>query len=391
MPFLLFYLLIWHLVFLVYPLHVSVAENPHESILIWSVYGMFGVMVAGYFVAGFIDRRLFGLHEAPASTVDAIDRTRVYRFQIAVGLVAAADLLLTIAVSGPPPALSLFGVRTEYYLQYGSGIIGPLPPCLNVLFLTSDIIERRTIRWGVKAVAIFTFILVSERGPLAIMLIQYVTLIAVRYARRWRSFSFAWRAALGTLAGVLALIASMDLGRALRGNLVGGAMAYLRVARPIKHWPLGLIWFAVYLTLPSSNFIWMVDQHLGGAAGIGALDKLIPRLFRGENPLPDQVIPGTIDAASTYFAPMYLAFGWTGLVIEHLIIGVVCYLVSRPNVLRHQTLFGAILASQMVFACFADFFLHLGNIMEYAMVFLFYKVCTLSLQPKVAVSALPAE
>jgi hypothetical protein len=392
MPFFAIYLLVWHLVFASYLLHPSFIMDPHEGELVATIYGMAGTMLVGYAGASWIARKMARRAGQKADAVYALDLIQVYKFQMVIAFIVVAIFAAAVALRGAPPGLgSIFSLASKSYLDYGAGFVGQIQPLLNVLFLTTGLIERRGFRWSLRLFAILIFLLLAQRGPMIMMLLQYGALVAFRNAKHWRSFRFTWRFLLVAVLICATLIEFMDLGQQLRGTAVSSAMKYLRVAQASKHWPLGFLLLSLYLDLPPSNFIWMLDQNLGGAAGFWAVAQAVPSVFRGDNPLPDYMIPGTVDGASTYLAPMFLAYGWTGLIVEHLVLGAMCYAISRPNVLRDKPLFAAVLSCQIFVACFADSFLNLGYIAEYVLIFIFYKLCSQTLVSRTHIAAGPRQ
>jgi hypothetical protein len=380
MPFFAIYLLIWHLVFAFYLLRPSYIMDPHEGELIATVYGMTAVMAVGFVSARWLSNKLSRHVHRPSDQIHALDLSRVRKFQISVMFIVTAIFAAAVALRGAPPGLgSIFSLSSKNYLEYGEGFVGQIQPIVFFLFLTSGTDHRWMLRWGIRFFAIMMFLVLAIRGPMILMFIQYGALVAFRNAKRWRSFGFMWKIVVVLIVIFAVLIEFMDLGSQLRGTVVSGAMRYLRVAQQAKHWPFGFLLFALYLDIPASNFLWMVDQNLGGAAGFWAIGQSIPSLFRSDNPIPDHMISGTVDGASTYLAPMYLGYGWTGLTVEHLLMGAACYAFSRPSVLRDKPLYAAFFACQLALSCFADPFLNIASIVEYLLIFAFYKVCSQTL------------
>lgn len=373
MPFLAAYLLIWGGCLALYPLHVSWSMNPHVDWLAGTIATSFAFMLCGYGAAAFFNEKIRNNGGVVREWLQ--DNTRIQRFQAALIALSLLDLAIAIVMDGPPPGLGAFGLSTKFYLTYASGIIGPLAPLLNLLFLSAYYNERASTRWMLRAFVVFVFLLVALRGPLIMLLVQYAAMILIINRYRWRSWFVLRSTLLSFIAAAFVLVEIMDLGSLLRGSTVSGAFAYLKIAKSFRAWPFGIVLVLLYATQPASSLLWMMQAGLGGAAGLSGLNQLIPRLFRGDQTIFFDAIPGVVDGVATYLAPLYLSLGWPGICAEHLFLGLLCYVFSRRTVMDQMPMFGALLLCQIVFSTFADLFLALTNLLEYGLIFLFYRVC----------------
>jgi oligosaccharide repeat unit polymerase len=373
MPFLVAYLLVWGGCLALYPLHVSWSMNPHVEWLAGVIAASFSFMVVGYCAAAFFSKKT--RNQVAQSREWLQDDNRILRFQLVLVFLALFDLAIAIVIDGAPPGLGAFGLSTKFYLTYASGIIGPLAPLLNLLFLSAYYNERPSTRWALRVFVVFVFLLVALRGPLIMLLFQYAAMILINNRHRWRSWLVLRAAILTSVAAGFVLVEIMDLGSLLRGSTISSAFTYLKIANTFRAWPFGVVLVLLYATQPASSFLWMMQADLAGAAGLSGLNQVIPRLFRGDQTLFIDAIPGVVDGVATYLAPIYLSLGWPGIFAEHLLLGLLCYVFSRKGVMDRMPMFGALLLCQIAFSTFADLFLALTNLLGYVLIFLFYRVC----------------
>jgi oligosaccharide repeat unit polymerase len=275
-----------------------------------------------------------------------------------IWILAVGSLLLVVYnyfAFGLPPLAGFFGFSTYDYQEYGR-FKQALQPMLGALFLNSLLESSRLRRWLGSAFALGIMVVYVLRGPLLMAIAQAVILNCIRSSLSSRKIY---------LRALVVLIVAMAL-----LNLIGNSrtpqeifLSYMEIKPEFRSWPMTLLWPITYISVPISNFCWIIHGSHFTEPTLSFLYPVLPAFWAPLNPheapMSDSHI---IDGVHTYLATYFLDFSWFGVVAANFGLGLLSgFLVNRERISRYL-LISPIVLSAMSLIFFWDFFVYLPTL-----------------------------
>jgi oligosaccharide repeat unit polymerase len=324
------------------------------------LYQLMGVSIA-MFVVGFGLVALLGntsrtQHRLTLYHVATVSR-QTQRFMIGTVSLAVAIMALNILVDGLPPFFGFLGVETYNYLEYGrlKGVLFGLAAFIVLL----SAYARPAMGLLMKAVGIGIFILYVSRGYIIFSLVGYFFLVLhLRNIRIGRMLLYGLLL-LGLMIFIMEVVGQYRTGTA-------NFYAALNIKREFQQMNAGIVWLLAYISMPSINLI-ELSQHntfftgkalySAGMPAFMAIDADVSRYFF-------TTIPNRYNTASGYLANVYLDFGWYGIVLYNLVLGMVASAIHRFSA---NYLLKSIFLAATALMFFNDYFVYFTTLTMFAL------------------------
>lgn len=340
---------VWILMLVCLSFHISYVIYPGLAtpLLIFAVSA--GSLLLGFFACtAILDR---DRHQDESASF-LLDVTTLRRMNLLFCALTLPIIALNWRLSGAPPAI---GDPTTY-LAYGKleQILFPLLICIAV---NASLDPSRLRRYAFITFALGVLALYIARGIMLVAFLQMFFLSALRSrASRKRQFWLAGGAVAIAIAG-MTIIGNLRTAREI-------FMAFLDIRPDYSNWPMAILWFVSYISIPFSNLCWMTAHGSFHAHTLSFLYALLPSFMVPADPY--ESIYGSfniIDGASTYLKAWALDFSYLGIYFANLIIGMGCgWLVRRAY--PRNILVLAILLTSISLLFFSDYFFLLLTVVQ---------------------------
>lgn len=279
------------------------------------------------------------------------------RVMFASTLAIIAIMALNVRLDGLPPFFAFLGADTLGYLEYGR-LKGALFALAPFTFLLSAYAGRR-LGLLMKAISLGVLVLYVSRGYVIFSLLAYFFLILqLRNVRFWRLVLYLCL----LLATVLALMEIV-------GHYRTGTASFfqaLDIRAQYRDLNAGLVWLLAYVSMPAINII-ELTQHEVFFHGKALYSASMPAFLAIDEAARSHfvaVIPNRYNTASGYLTNAYLDFGWYGVALYNLLLGMVASAVHRfsPNLLIKS-----ILLACLALMFFNDYFLYFTTLFMIAL------------------------
>lgn len=361
---------VWGTVFLLFSLHVSrwLIDLPTDFVLLATATMLSAVL--GYVAAYLLPAQPRG-RAGGALTTNRAGVLSVVKLLFAVMCVI---LPLEIVVSGGMPIFWLLTGSSKTYVDYGI-------PTLHGFFNAILLFEGTLCFWLITAtrssrLVKFIFVLCLLLPIAAITRQVVMSLLAqcfvIFVGARLRGRRIKYGRIILTIALILSLFSVIGIVRT-SSTAFRQQVAYA----PGYEWvPVALMWPYMYFTTPLNNFAYITSLELKPTLGYSSLSSLTPTVIRELiwGPKPEgNLVTATFNVTS-YAAPIYLDFGWLGVMLFTftLVFWAVWVFrrLIRTNSLYYLVLL-AILNHIIILSFFFNFLLTWGVVFQFVLLALF--------------------
>ncbi|XKH59407.1 oligosaccharide repeat unit polymerase [Halomonas sediminis] len=350
------FIAVWAIIAVSVSLRVSTSFQDDISPL----YQLMGVSIAMYSIGfGLVallgntsrTRHCLTLHQVATVT------HQTQRFMWVILLLAFAIVALNLVTYGLPPFFGFLGVDTYNYLEYGrlKGILFALAAFIVLL----SAYARPTLGLFMKAVGIGIFILYVSRGYIIFSLLGYFFLVLhLRNIRIGRMLLY------GLLLVVLMVIIMEVVGHYRTGT--ASFFAALNIKPEFQQMNAGIVWLLAYISMPAINIIELTQHHTffagkalysAGMPAFMAVDTEVNSYFAS-------IIPNHYNTASGYLANVYLDFGWYGVALYNLLLGMAASAIHRFSA---NYLLKSIFLAATALMFFNDYFVYFTTFTMFAL------------------------
>lgn len=331
------------------------------------LYQLMGVSIAmfalGFFLVALLGNTGRTRHQLTLYRVPVVSY-QTHLFMVAVLLLALLIMALNIALDGLPPFFGFLGIETYNYLEYGrlKGVLFGLAAFIVLL----SAYARPTLGIIMKAVGLGIFVLYVSRGYIIFSLVGYFFLVLhLRNIRIGRMLLYG-----------LLLLGAMILIMEVVGHYRTGTASFyaaLNIKREFQQMNPGIVWLLAYISMPVINIV-ELTQHstfFGGKAlysagmpAFMAVDDEVSRYFAS-------TIPNRYNTASGYLANVFLDFGWYGVALYNLMLGMAASAIHRfsSNYLLKSTFLAA---TALMF--FNDYFVYFTTLTMFGLAIIAQRV-----------------
>jgi oligosaccharide repeat unit polymerase len=256
---------------------------------------------------------------------------------------------------GLPPVAAFLGFSTLDYQEYGR-FKQALQPMIGALFLNSLLESSRLRRWLWSAFALGIMVAYVLRGPLLMAIAQAVILASIRSKVPTRKIYVRALAVLLIALGLLTLIGNFRTPQEI-------FLSFMEIKPEYRSWPMALLWPITYVSVPISNFCWIIRGAHFTEPTLSFLYPVLPSFWAPlsphDAPLSDSHI---IDGVHTYLANYFLDFSWFGVAAANFALGMISgFFVNRERVSRYL-LISPVVLSAIALIFFWDFFVYLPTL-----------------------------
>ena len=289
----------------------------------------------------------------------------------------ALFVLFSIAVFGMFPFFIFFGVNVARYTEWGfSGFHG----LLNAILMSYAIIKfglylitKENSHLKIALLCLLWPMLLLTRQMIMSLFVQFIFVYYYIKGIKARVFF-----KLGVFF-VLIIIAFGLLGN-LRDS--GGEEMFYSLAAPTENYPRflpsGFLWLYIYVTSPINNIVYNIDNYPLLQFSIGdAFSGLLPSPLRALLPERDNdfvLVNEALNVASSH-VNFLEGFGFFGSLFYQLILGFIItmfYIRYKMSDDIKYSFIMAVLAHNIVFSFFVDFFTNLVFLFQIVFIYLFF-------------------
>jgi oligosaccharide repeat unit polymerase len=347
------YLSVWLTVFTLFALRLS-----QWLIELTLSFGMFALATAGSAVLGYLGAYSISLQprglrgKVPRLNGSTGGVNRVVKVLFAVMCII---LPLEVAVSGGMPIFWILSGSSKTYVDYGI-------PTLHGFFNAIMLFEGTLCFWLITtnratrlvkiifALCILLPIAAITRQVLMSLLTQcFIIFVGARHSGRSVNL---FRIAVVVLAS-LAIFSAIGV---VRTN----SEAFRQQVRytPGYEWvPVGIMWPYMYFTTPINNFAFITSLELERTLGYSSFSSLTPSVVRELiwGPKKNTFLVVETFNVTSYATPLYLDFGWPGVMMFTLLLTLVATYAFR-RLLRTSSLYYLLLLAVLNHVIILSFF-----------------------------------
>lgn len=354
----------WGSVFLLFSLGLSswLIELPADFVLLVLATALSATL--GYVAAYLLPAQPRGVRASNMTTSRA-GALSVVKLLFAVMCVIFP---LEVLVSGGMPIFWLLTGSPKTYVDYGI-------PTLHGFFNAILLFEGTLCFWLITATRssrlvklIFVICLVLPIAAITrqvvMSLLAQCFVIFVGARLRGRRINYT-RIAL-TIVLILTLFSAIGIVRT-NSDAFRQQIAYT----PGYEWvPVALMWPYMYFTTPLNNFAYITSLDLEPTLGYSSMSSLTPSVIREMiwGPKSDAVLVTETFNVTSYAAPIYLDFGWPGVIL-FTFTEICCAVLVFRRLIRTNSLYYlmllAILDHIIILSFFFNFFLTWGVVFQF--------------------------